>query len=166
MPSGELRCRDDSAALSSLPRGQFDCEYHFFKRNPASGGSSLVKDLLETILVVEDHQDSREMLADWLTHAGFRVLTAENGGDALRQVAHETPDLIVLDLMLPWISGVEVLATIREMAALRKVPVLVVTGTNTRAFELRSFGPVEVLHKPVNLGTFIPAVRELLNRKF
>ena len=98
MPNGELRCRDDSA-LSSLPRGQVDCDDHF-KSNPASGPSSLVKDLLETILVVEDHRDSREMLADWLAHAGFRVLTAENGGDALRQVAHETPDLIVLDLML------------------------------------------------------------------
>ena len=58
------------------------------------------------------------------------------------------------------------LATIREIRALRKVPVLVVTGTNTGAFELRSFGPVEVMHKPVDLGTFIPAVKELLTRKF
>lgn len=125
-----------------------------------------MKSLVESILVVEDHQDSREMLQDWLRHSGFRVTTAEDGREALRQVARETPDLIVLDLMLPWVSGVEVLATVREMPALKKVPVLVVTGTNTTAVELRTFGPLAVIRKPVDLATFIPTVQELLTRRF
>ena len=70
----------------------------------------------------------------------------------------------MLDLMLPWISGVELLATVREIPELKRVPVLVVTGTNTTAFDLRTFGPLAVMRKPVDLGTFIPAVQEILSR--
>jgi CheY-like chemotaxis protein len=99
--------------------------------------------LLETILVVEDHDDSRRMLEDVLTLAGFRVLAAHNGAEALRALGQE-PHLVVLKLVLPWISGIEVLSTIRETPHLAAVPVLIVHRNGherVRAAQLRSHGP-------------------------
>jgi CheY-like chemotaxis protein len=123
-----------------------------------------VKRLLETILVVEDHDDSRQMMEDLLGQAGFRVITAANGAEALRHVRQEAPDLIVLDLILPWVNGVEVLSTIRGMPGLEKTPVLVVTATNTNAFELRAYNPLVLMRKPLNATAIVPAVQELLSR--
>jgi CheY-like chemotaxis protein len=123
-----------------------------------------MKGLLETILVVEDHDDSRRMLEDVLTQAGFRVLTATNGAEALRLLASERPDLIVLDLILPWVNGVEVLRTVRDHPPLRIVPVLVVTGTQTSEFELRTFRPVRVLRKPLNVDAVVPTIQQMLSQ--
>jgi CheY-like chemotaxis protein len=122
-----------------------------------------VKRLLETILVVEDHDDSRRMLVDLLMDAGFRVLSAANGAEALRHLQHEPPDLMVLDLMLPWVNGVEVLATVRQMPALEKIPVIVVTATNTSPFELRAYNPLVVMHKPLDVDVIVPTVQQLLS---
>jgi CheY-like chemotaxis protein len=123
-----------------------------------------MKGLLETIHVVEDHDDSRRMLEDMLTQAGFRVLTATDGAEALRLLASERPDLIVLDLILPWVNGVEVLRTVRDHPQLRIVPVLVVTGTQTSEFELRTFRPVRVLRKPLNVDAVVPTIQQMLSQ--
>lgn len=123
-----------------------------------------MKGLLETILVVEDHDDSRRMLVDMLAQAGFRVLTATDGAEALRLLASERPDLIVLDLILPWVNGVEVLRTVRDHPQLRIVPVLVVTGTQTSEFELRTFRPVRVLRKPLNVDAVVPTIQQMLSQ--
>jgi CheY-like chemotaxis protein len=104
------------------------------------------------------------MLEDMLTQAGFRVLTATDGAEALRLLASERPDLIVLDLILPWVNGVEVLRTVRDHPQLRIVPVLVVTGTQTSEFELRTFRPVRVLRKPLNVDAVVPTIQQMLSQ--
>jgi CheY-like chemotaxis protein len=116
------------------------------------------------VLVVEDHDDSRRLLEDLLVAAGFEVYTASNGPEALRFLEHFTPDLMVLDLMLPWINGIEVLATIRERPALAKLPVLVTTATATTDEELREFQPLEVMRKPIELEAVVPAIEHLFAR--
>ena len=83
--------------------------------------------------------------------------------EALRIVNREPPDLIVLDLLLAWISGVEVLSTIRGTARFKRIPVLVITATATGAFELRAFAPVVVMHKPLDLARILPTVQHLLS---
>lgn len=122
--------------------------------------------LLETILVVEDHDDSRRMLEDVLTLAGFRVVAAHNGAEALRALGQEPPDLVVLDLVLPWISGIEVLSTIRETPHLAAVPVLIVTATGTSEHELRNFGPIALMRKPLNVEAIVPIVHRLLSQSY
>jgi len=121
-----------------------------------------MKRLLETVLIVEDHDDSRMLLEDVLGQAGFRTLPAASGAEALRMLAAEVPDAIVLDLILPWVNGVEVLATVRSVPALAKVPVLVVTGTQTSAFDLRVYSPVAVMRKPLDLDKIVPTIQDLL----
>jgi CheY-like chemotaxis protein len=72
--------------------------------------------------------------------------------------------VIVLDLMLPWVNGLEVLATLRQQLHLANVPVLVTTGTATSAFDLRSFAPVHAMHKPLDVPTLVAVAHKLLNR--
>jgi DNA-binding response OmpR family regulator len=115
------------------------------------------------ILVVEDDSALREMLVTLLTSEGFRARGASDGVEALRLVNESPPHLIVLDLMLPWFNGIEVLATVRQQPHLLNVPVLVTTGTATSAFDLRGFDPLRVMRKPLDVDAVIPAVRKLLD---
>src|SRR5687768_12244743 len=80
------------------------------------------------VLVVEDEPDIAALVAYQLTKEGYRVETAGNGSDALRSVHREIPGLVVLDRMLPGISGDDVLKALKSDPATRTVPVLVLTA--------------------------------------
>jgi len=115
------------------------------------------------VLIVEDDPALRGLLERLLVAEGCAVRTASEGPEALRLVHEDPPQLIVLDLMLPWMNGIEVLATVRQQPMLSHVPVLVTTGTATSAFDLRSFGHVRVLHKPLAIESFVTTVRRMLS---
>lgn len=118
----------------------------------------------KSILVVEDDESLRNMIESLFLMEGFDVRSASDGTQALRLVSEYTPDLIVLDLMLPWVNGIEVLATVRQNPHLVNTPVLVTTGTATGAFDLRSFAPLHVMHKPLDVEAIVPVVRKLLEQ--
>jgi two-component system response regulator MprA len=119
--------------------------------------------LATTVLVVEDHDDARGIVTELLTVAGFDVRTASHGAEALRSIdRHGMPHLIILDLMLPWVNGVEVLATIREHVAGRKVPVLVTTASGTTEFDLRAYKPLKLMRKPLDYANLVATVQALL----
>ncbi len=118
--------------------------------------------LTKSILVVEDDNDWRELLELVFTHEGFHVRAAAEGTEALRLLSEESPDIIVLDLMLPWVNGIEVLARVRQQPHLAAMPVVVTTATATSAFDLRSFAPVHVMHKPVDVPSLLAVTRKLL----
>jgi two-component system, OmpR family, response regulator CpxR len=81
------------------------------------------------ILVVEDHNDSREMLEEFLTEEGFTVETAVNGLQALERLRRlPRPDLVLLDLMMPVMTGWDLMARVAEEPALWGLPVIVVSG--------------------------------------
>jgi len=122
-----------------------------------------VKGVVTSVLVVEDHDDARQVLGEFLTLAGFAVRTASNGIEALRILDQEgLPDLIVLDLMLPWVNGVEVLAAIRQHPQRTRIPVLVTTATGTTEFDLRAYKPLKLLRKPFNYDALVPTLQALL----
>ena len=104
------------------------------------------------------------MVEDLLISAGFEVRGVPNGAAALRFLRDSRPDAIVLDLMLPWVNGLEVLATIREQPALSKLPVLVITATATTELELQAYQPLAILRKPLDLSAVVPLVERLLTR--
>ncbi|HET7694367.1 MAG TPA: response regulator [Vicinamibacterales bacterium] len=119
--------------------------------------------LATSVLVVEDHDDTRSAVENLLTHAGFDVRTASHGAEALRMIdRHGMPHVIVLDLMLPWVNGVEVLATLREHANGRRVPVLVTTATATTEFDLRAYKPLKLIRKPLNYSALVATIQALL----
>ncbi len=117
-----------------------------------------------TILVVEDDDALRGLIEQVLVFDGFKVLTAGHGAAALRILNTVTPALVVLDLVLPWVNGLEVLSTIRGTPRLSNVPVLVVTGTPMREHDIGDRGPLTILRKPVNVDALGPMVQALLAR--
>ena len=114
------------------------------------------------ILIVDDDDGVRDLFERAFDRQGFTVRTASGGEEALQLMAAEAPQLIVLDLMMPWVNGLEVLAAIRQQPALVAVPVIIATATATSAFDLREFGPLRVLRKPVELSRLVRAAREML----
>lgn len=84
--------------------------------------------MAQSVLVVEDTELLRRMYADRLTLDGYRVLTAADGLEALSVLHVETPDLILLDLIMPKMSGLEVLERVQNDSRLREIPVLVLSN--------------------------------------
>ena len=98
---------------------------------------------MATILVVDDTQLAREAVSKLLEHEGFRVMSAKNGREGWAMMYNDTPDLILLDLMMPEMDGVTFLKMLRRSPLWKDMPVIVLTGVSdddkliTRAWELK-----------------------------
>jgi two-component system phosphate regulon response regulator PhoB len=116
--------------------------------------------------VVEDEPDIAALIAYQLTREGFRVETAATGNDALSAVGREIPDLIVLDRMLPGISGDEVLQTLRTDAATKTIPILILTAKREQEDRIVGFelGADDYLTKPFSPRELVLRVRAILRR--
>jgi twitching motility two-component system response regulator PilH len=115
-----------------------------------------------TLLVVEDDAALREMYRAALTAAGYTVIAVEDGIDALREVQFTRPDLIVLDLVLPRLGGYDLQRELASHAETRDIPIVVVTGVDSRVLKRTDFDCV--FTKPVNVDALVAAVRHLLRR--
>lgn len=90
------------------------------------------------ILVVDDEPNTVIMLKARLSSAGYDVLIAKNGEEALKKAPSLKPELILLDIMMPTISGIEVLRLLKEDAETKDIPIIVLTALSTREDELRA----------------------------
>jgi CheY-like chemotaxis protein len=113
-----------------------------------------------TILVVDDEPDVRTFLTAVLEKAGFRVVTAEDGGQAMAVMEDEKPDLIVLDLQMPDHTGTDFYRRLMKQDALRETPVIVVSGIAGR--HLAVSRPYAVFDKPIVPDDFIETVERAL----
>lgn len=111
------------------------------------------------ILIVEDDGGLRRMYRTALTIAGFDVTEAADAPDALRLLEESPPDLVVLDLGLPTMSGVSVRQEIGAHALTREIPVVVVTGSTA---DLSTLNVPCILRKPVSPDELIEAVERCL----
>jgi two-component system cell cycle response regulator DivK len=83
---------------------------------------------MKRILVVEDQEDNRRILRDLLTSAGFDMIAAENGEDAITSAQEGRPDLILMDIQLPILDGYEATRRIKADPDLKSIPIIVVTS--------------------------------------
>lgn len=136
------------------------------KRTAQSTAATAVIGAGERVLVVDDEPDIIALVGYHLAKNGFRVSTAATGPDALRAVTDETPAIIVLDRMLPGMSGDEVLMTIRSSAASRHTPVLMLTAKRDEADRVRglSLGADDYLTKPFSTQELVLRVGAILRR--
>ena len=117
----------------------------------------------ETILVVDDEANIRELARAYLEKNGYRVLVAVNGQQALDTIRQQTPDLVVLDLMLPGIDGWEVC---RRVRATSNLPILMLTARDDDIDKIvgLEMGADDYLTKPFNPRELVARVRAILRR--
>jgi DNA-binding response OmpR family regulator len=113
----------------------------------------------QKILIVEDDEDLRRMFRTTLTLAGFEVSDAGDGLEALTHIDADPPDLVVLDLMLPGVSGVVVYQEIAAQSVTRNIPIVVITGSSMVEGEL---DVACFLRKPISPDRLVEAVRTCL----
>lgn len=120
----------------------------------------------EKILVIEDEPDIAKLVSYNLAQERFRVVTADDGEQALRIIEREKPDLVVLDLMLPGLSGIELCKILRGRADTSKLPILMLTakaGEADRVLGLE-LGADDYLAKPFSPREMVARVRAILRR--
>jgi len=120
----------------------------------------------ELIVLIEDNERNRKLARDVLTHQGYRVAEAESAEAGLALVARERPSLILMDIHLPGIDGIEALRRLRADAATRTIPVIAVTAsamTHDRQ-KILAAGFDGYQSKPISVRPFLAAVREALDR--
>src|SRR6201995_5622667 len=129
----------------------------------ASGTSSLAKPL---VLVVEDEAALATMLRYNLEKQGYRVEEAADGQEALLRIAETQPDLVLLDWMLPAMSGLEVCRQIRRRSATRDLPVIMVTARTEDQDAVRGLntGADDYIAKPFSMEALLARMRALLRR--
>ncbi|MFN8482236.1 MAG: response regulator transcription factor [Anaerolineae bacterium] len=116
-----------------------------------------------TLLVVDDKAGVRNVLRDYLTEEGFRVVTAENGREALYVARHEKPDLILLDIMMPEMSGYDFLRTYRSE---RNTPVILLTARLEETDKVLGLelGADDYVTKPFGMRELVARIRAVLRR--
>jgi DNA-binding response OmpR family regulator len=122
---------------------------------------------LAKIVVIEDDPTFLDLLRVHLASAGHEVLTAEDAALGLRAVITEQPELILLDLTVPYLDGFEMIKVLRNDPATKKIPVVVLTGRrDDETFaEARKLGASQFLTKPVTRDVLIKAIETQLAAK-
>jgi DNA-binding response OmpR family regulator len=118
---------------------------------------------MATVLVVDDEPKIAQLARDYLEHAGFRVATAADGKTALQAATRERPDLIVLDLRLPDIDGLDVTRALRKESS---VPIIMLTARGEEADKLvgLELGADDYMTKPFSPKELVARVRAVLRR--
>jgi two-component system, cell cycle response regulator DivK len=120
----------------------------------------------EVILVVEDDSKSRKLVRDVLTVKGYEIVEAETGEEGVRLAQERRPGLVLMDIRLPGIDGIQALARLRAEVATRGIPVMAMTAsvmTNDRQKVLDA-GFDSFQSKPIKIKDFVAAVEQLLER--
>jgi CheY-like chemotaxis protein len=117
----------------------------------------------EKILIVDDSDDTREMMAKLLELETFIVFTAEDGNAGLRVAAEQEPNLIITDINMPNLNGIEMIKRLRKEPATRQVPIMAITAYgNGVANEALEAGANRAATKPVQFSALIVDIKELL----
>jgi two-component system cell cycle response regulator DivK len=120
--------------------------------------------MAKTVLVVEDNELNMKLFHDLLEAHGYHIVQTRNGLEAIDLARKHRPDLILMDIQLPEVSGLEVTKWIKEDDALRAIPVIAVTAFAMKGDEerIRQGGCEAYLSKPISVAKFIETVKACL----
>jgi two-component system cell cycle response regulator DivK len=118
----------------------------------------------KTILVVEDNELNMRLFHDLLKAHGYNILKAHDGLEGLQMARTHRPDLILMDIQLPEVSGLEVTKWLKEDDQLRKIPVVAVTAFAMKGDEerIREGGCEAYISKPISVSMFLDTVRQFI----
>ena len=119
----------------------------------------------KTVLVVEDNDLNMKLFHDLLETQGYNILQTKDGMEALRMARQHLPDLILMDIQLPEVSGLEVTKWIKEDDNLKAIPVVAVTAFAMKGDEekIREGGCEAYIAKPISVSNFLDTVRHFLS---
>jgi CheY-like chemotaxis protein len=117
---------------------------------PTNSGQRSSRDGSATILLAEDHPDSREAMGALLEAFGFHVLLAVNGVEAIEMARRNRPDLILMDVMMPTLDGLEATRQIRRCPETSKIPIITLTALDQAREKAMEAGADDFLAKPIN----------------
>ncbi len=120
----------------------------------------------DTILVVDDNENATRMTARMLSGLGYEVMTALDGANALAQIATRHPDCILLDIMMPRMSGLEVLARLKHDPATTSIPVIMLTAKSQDEDVLNGYkeGAEYYITKPCSSRDLVYGIRLVLGQ--
>lgn len=117
----------------------------------------------KTILIVEDNELNMKLFRDLLEAHGYKTLQTRNGIEAIAIARKHRPDLIVMDIQLPEVSGLDVTKWLKEDDALRHIPIVAVTAFAMKGDEerIREGGCEAYISKPISVPLFLDTIRQL-----
>lgn len=123
-----------------------------------------VESAAKTVLIVEDNELNMKLFHDLLDAHGYQTLQTRNGMEALSIARERRPDLILMDIQLPEVSGLEVTKWLKDDDELRTIPVIAVTAFAMKGDEqrIRQGGCEAYISKPISVGMFIETVRRFI----
>jgi two-component system cell cycle response regulator DivK len=121
--------------------------------------------MAKTILIVEDNELNMKLFHDLLEAKGYDILQTRDGMEALKMARSHVPDLILMDIQLPEVSGLEVTKWLKEDDNLKAIPVVAVTAFAMKGDEekIRDGGCEAYIAKPISVSTFLETVEQFLN---
>ena len=117
-----------------------------------------------TVMIVEDNELNMKLFHDLLAAHGYKTIQTRNGLDALELARVHRPDLILMDIQLPEVSGLEVTRWLKDDDELRSIPIVAVTAFAMKGDEqrIRSGGCEAYISKPISVATFLDVVRRFV----
>ena len=121
----------------------------------------MTQTIAKKVLIVEDNELNLKLFRDLLVAHGYTTCDTREGMEAVRLARVEKPDLILMDIQLPEVSGLEVIRWLKDDAALAKIPVIAVTAFAMKGDEerIRASGCEDYLSKPISIAKFLEMVR-------
>lgn len=120
--------------------------------------------MVKKVLIVEDNELNMKLFHDLLTAFGYETIKTSNGRDALQLTREQRPDLILMDIQLPEVSGLEVTGWIKADAELAHIPIVAITAFAMKGDQERILngGCEDYISKPITVMTFIETVRQYI----
>jgi len=139
-------------------------EYSSSMSDYEASDSTMAKPMTKTVLIVEDNDLNMKLFHDLLDAHGYQTLQTREGLQALELAREHHPDLILMDIQLPEVSGLEVTKWLKEDDNLRDIPVVAVTAFAMKGDEerIREGGCEAYISKPISVTSFMDTVREFI----
>jgi CheY-like chemotaxis protein len=125
----------------------------------------MITNAASTILVVDDYSDNRTLLSAWLRAKGFKVVEAQDGKEGVLQANRSNPDLILMDLAMPELDGVEAARQIRQRNVFAQTPIFAISAYATHDVKQDALdaGCTDVFAKPLDLDSLLRKIRSALD---
>jgi len=120
-----------------------------------------------TILVVDDYTDNRTLLSSWLRAKGYKVIEAQDGKEGVQQANRSNPDLILMDLAMPVLDGIEATRQIRQRRTFSRTPIFAISAYATYDVkdDALAAGCNEVFSKPLDLASLLSKIQITLGQQ-